>query len=89
MSYALFQIFVIFRVCGFSEQEIQKDEIASLQAMKTRLKTRMAELEDELKKTKEDLEKQKQISKTSQPEEVCKMEAKTQNISLLYLSNFD
>ena len=31
----------------------------------------MTELEDELKKTKDDLEKQKEISKTQHPEDVC------------------
>ena len=45
-----------------SEQEILREEIASLQAMKTRLKQRVTELEDELKKSKEELEKAKQGS---------------------------
>ena len=43
-----------------SEQEILREEIASLQAVKTRLKQRVTELEDELKKSKEELEKAKQ-----------------------------
>lgn len=44
----------------FSEQEILREEIASLQAVKTRLKQRVTELEDELKKAKEEAEKAKQ-----------------------------
>ena len=52
----------------FSEQEILREEIASLQAVKTRLKQRVTELEDELKKSKEELEKAKQGS-TNQGEE--------------------
>ena len=51
-----------------SEQEILREEIASLQAVKTRLKQRVTELEDELKKSKEELEKAKQGS-TNQGEE--------------------
>ena len=43
-------------VC-FSEQEILRQEIQSLQAVKSRLKQRVTELEEELKKTKEELEK--------------------------------
>ena len=44
---------------SFSEQEILREEISALQATKEKLKTRVAELEEELKKTKELLEKEK------------------------------
>lgn len=43
----------------YSEQEILREEITSLQAIKTRLHSRITELEEEMKKTKEDLEKAK------------------------------
>lgn len=43
----------------FSEQELLREEISSLQAVKSRLKLRVAELEDELKKAKEELERQR------------------------------
>ncbi|ELU13632.1 hypothetical protein CAPTEDRAFT_158214, partial [Capitella teleta] len=46
-----------------SEQEILREEISALQATKEKLKTKVSELEDELKKTKELLEKEK--AKTS------------------------
>ena len=45
-----------------------REEIASLQAVKTRLKQRVTELEDDLKKSKEELEKAKQAG-TNQGEE--------------------
>ena len=51
-----------------SEQEILREEIASLQAMKTRLKTKVTELEDELKKSKEELEKAKKSGGGQQEE---------------------
>lgn len=41
----------------YSEVEILKEEINNLQGVKTKLNTRIKELEDELKKTKEELEK--------------------------------
>ena len=37
-----------------------KEEISALQAVKEKLKSRVSELEDELKKTKDALEKEKQ-----------------------------
>lgn len=40
-----------------SEQEILREELKSLQTLKTRLKQRITELEEELKKTKEEAEK--------------------------------
>ena len=64
----VFNYIMYYKYC--SEQEIQREEISSLQAMKTRLKTRVTELEDELKRTKEDFEKHKEISKTQQPDDV-------------------
>lgn len=42
-----------------SEQEILRDEVNSLQAVREKLKSRITELEEELKHTKEDLDKQK------------------------------
>lgn len=43
----------------FSEQEILREEIASLQSVKDKLKKRVSDLEDDLKKSKEELEKEK------------------------------
>ncbi len=40
-----------------SEQEILREEIQSLQAVKSRMKLRISELEDEVKKLKEEAEK--------------------------------
>ncbi len=61
-------------VCAYSEQEILREEIQSLQAVKTRLKSRVSELEDELKKSKEDLEKAKTSRGTGEDgEEVTKL----------------
>ncbi len=51
-----------------SEQEILREEIASLQAVKTRLKQKVTELEDELKKSKEELEKAKKSGGGQQEE---------------------
>ena len=51
-----------------ANRRFSEKEIASLQAVKTRLKQRVTELEDELKKSKEELEKAKQGS-TNQGEE--------------------
>ena len=51
-----------------SEQEILKEEITSLQAAKDKLKAKVAEIEDELKKTREALEKEKQKA-SGAPEE--------------------
>ncbi|CAL8081776.1 unnamed protein product [Orchesella dallaii] len=52
-----------------SEHEILREEIASLNAVKSRLKLRVQELEDDLKKTKEDLEK-KTSNKSDDEEDV-------------------
>lgn len=51
----------------FSEMEILQGEIKSLQAVKERLKQRVIDLEEELKKTKEEAEKMK----AKFEEEVC------------------
>jgi predicted nucleic acid-binding Zn-ribbon protein len=55
----------------FSEQEILREEIQALQATKEKLKTRVSELEDELKKVKEQLEKEKAKSSGQAEDEVC------------------
>lgn len=52
----------------FSEQEILREEINSLQAVRSRLQQRIAQLEEELKKTKEEIEKKTQA--TREEEEV-------------------
>lgn len=52
-----------------SEHEILREEIASLNAVKSRLKLRVQELEDEVKKVKEDLEK-KTNNKSDDEEDV-------------------
>ena len=51
-----------------SEQEILREEITSLQAVRVRLQQRISQLEEELKKTKEDIEKKNQA--TREDEEV-------------------
>ena len=56
----------------YSEQEILKEEISSLQAVKEKLKARVSELEEELKKTKEALEKEKQRGGAEGGDEVRK-----------------
>ena len=43
----------------FSEHEILREEIKSLQDVRTKLQQKVNDLEDELKKTKEDYEKSK------------------------------
>ena len=47
-----------------SEQEILREEIKSLNAVKSRLRLRVAELEDEIKKTKEEFEKNQKANKS-------------------------
>lgn len=47
-----------------SEQEILREELKSLQTLKTRLKLRVSELEEELKKTKEEAEKLAKANKS-------------------------
>ena len=44
-----------------SEHEILREEIKSVQAVKERYRQRVAELEDELKKQREELEKKTKI----------------------------
>lgn len=59
-----------FNGCFFihSELEIMRDEIKSLQAVKEKLKHRVVELEEEVRKTKEDAEKAKA---NKSDDEVC------------------
>ena len=64
----------------FSEQEILRQEIQSLQAVKSRLKQRVTELEEELKKTKEELEKK---ASTAQADEEVSLRIHSQIITLL------
>lgn len=52
----------------YSEVEILKEEINNLQGVKTKLNTRIKELEDELKKTKEELEKKNTTTKEGEEE---------------------
>ncbi|CAG7722178.1 unnamed protein product [Allacma fusca] len=52
-----------------SEHEILREEIASLQAVKSRMKLRIQELEDEIKRTKEEAEK-KSNNKSDDEEDV-------------------
>jgi len=53
----------------FSEHEILREEISSLNAVKSRMKLRIHELEEELKKTKEEFDK-KVNSKSDDEEDV-------------------
>ena len=50
-------------LCVFSEQEILREEISSLQAVKSKLQGRISQLEEELKKTREDIDKKNQATK--------------------------
>ena len=52
--------FIYVSVLHGSEQEILREEIASLQANKEKLRKRVSELEDELKKAREEMEKLKE-----------------------------
>lgn len=52
----------------YREVEILKEEINNLQGVKTKLNTRIKELEDELKKTKEELEKKNTATKEGEEE---------------------
>ena len=64
-----------------SEQEILREEIASLQAVKTRLKARVTELEEDLKKTKAELEKAKQGASGAGEDEVRRQESGQKGLS--------
>jgi len=44
---------------SYSEQEILHEEIAALQSTKDKLRHRITEIEEEVKKLKEDLEKER------------------------------
>lgn len=48
----------------FSEQEILREELKSLQTLKNRLKQKVSELEEELKKTKEEADKLNKSNKS-------------------------
>lgn len=47
---------------AFSEQELLKDEVASVKAVKEKLNTRVVELEEEARKFRETMESYKQKS---------------------------
>lgn len=53
-----------------SEQEILREEIKSLNAVKSRLRLRIAELEDEVKRVKEEAEKAAKAGKSDDEEDV-------------------
>lgn len=55
----------------FSEQEILREEINSLQAVRSRLQQRIAQLEEELKKTKEEIEKKTQATREEEEVGIC------------------
>lgn len=60
---------ILLKVIGIcnpysSEQEILREEIKSLNAVKSRLKLRITELEDEVKKVKEEFEKNAKANKS-------------------------
>ena len=57
-----------FSLCSDSEQEILREEINSLQAVKNKLQGRIKDLEEELKKTREDLEKKNQAAQEQETE---------------------
>nr|XP_024217372.1 JNK-interacting protein 3 isoform X2 [Halyomorpha halys] len=53
-----------------SEQEILKDELKSLQVVNARLKQKIAELEEDLKRSKEEMEKHSKSNKSDDEEDV-------------------
>ncbi|KAL8585682.1 hypothetical protein ACOMHN_053180 [Nucella lapillus] len=53
-----------------SEQEILREEMCSLQAVRGRLQQRISQLEEELKKTKEDMEKKNQATREEDEDDV-------------------
>ncbi len=53
-----------------SEHEILREEIKSLQYIRSRLETRVNDLEDELRKVKEEAEKAAKASKSEEDEDV-------------------
>lgn len=60
----------------FSEQEILHQEIMTIQAVKTRLQLRVQELEEELRRVKEEAERNAKANKSDD------------EVSKLYLSSF-
>jgi len=58
-------------VSPFSEQEILREEITCLQSSKERLKKRVSELEEEVKKYKEELDKALKRASAQPDDEVC------------------
>ena len=56
-------IVVKYTYIFFSEHEILREEIKSLQTIRHRLEDRVKELEDDVKKTKEEAEKAAKASK--------------------------
>ncbi|XP_021345491.1 C-Jun-amino-terminal kinase-interacting protein 4-like isoform X16 [Mizuhopecten yessoensis] len=53
-----------------SEQEVLREDITSLQAIRTKLQGRIKDLEDDLKKTKEELEKKSSGNKDEEEDDV-------------------
>lgn len=55
----------------YSEQEILKEEISSLQNVKERLNKRISELEGEMKKSREEIEKLKASNAEDKVRDYC------------------
>jgi uncharacterized protein YlxW (UPF0749 family) len=53
-----------FPIVFFSEQDMLREEIRSLQTVKERLKQRVGELEEELKRVREEAERAAKVSKS-------------------------
>lgn len=68
----------------FSEQEILREELKSLQTLKNRLKQKVSELEEELKKTKEEAEKLNKSNKSD--DEVSSKPINQYSILLLFVA---
>ena len=70
-----------------SEQEILREEINSLQAVKTKLQGRIKDLEEDLKKTREDLEKKNQAAQEQENEVINLIHADYLNDCLLFVTD--
>ena len=64
------ELLIPFQLFAFSEHEILREEIKSLQTVRAKLQQRVQELEEELKVTKEEAEKGGKKEKSDDEEEV-------------------
>ena len=70
LSYTLYLLYELY-ISPLSEQEILREEITCLQSSKERLKKRVSELEEEVKKYKEELDKALKRASAQPDDEVC------------------